>query len=368
MFALRLGSLNALEATQGEGGFWRRWIGGPLPSADTMGRVVGCMKPDEARSLLADQYRGLARQKALPPLVAGMRVLVLDGHEAPGSYLRCCDGCSSRQVKTREGARTQYFHKYVAASLICGGDMTLVLDVEPIGPGEGELTAARRLLARVTEHYPRAFDVVLGDALYAAAPFFSQVRSLGKHFLVVSKDNAHKEAHALMDQIVQEQPPQKLRQRGREIQAWDLSGIELEADFDESVRMVHVHEQWTVRRQRTGETETCTSTWRWVMSLPAPLAPLGAVILIGHSRWAIENQGFNEAVTEWELDHAYRHDPVAFEVLWLMGYLAMNLVRAFVRRRIKPGWPLVSIRHVVRLMAAALYGGLAHLPRAQAPG
>ena len=35
-----------------------------------------------------------------------------------------------------------------------------------------EVAAAIRLLERVCKAYPRAFDVVLGDALYARADFF----------------------------------------------------------------------------------------------------------------------------------------------------------------------------------------------------
>jgi len=47
----------------------------------------------------------------------------------------------------------------------------LLLDHEPQRPGEEEVETALRLLARVIPAYPRAFDVVLADALYAEAPF-----------------------------------------------------------------------------------------------------------------------------------------------------------------------------------------------------
>jgi hypothetical protein len=44
--------------------------------------------------------------------------------------------------------------------------LAVPLDVELLRPGEGEETAAKRLLERVFDHYPRFFDVVCGDALY----------------------------------------------------------------------------------------------------------------------------------------------------------------------------------------------------------
>ena len=45
--------------------------------------------------------------------------------------------------------------------------MSLLLDADPIRPGEDEIAAARRLFDRVIDCCPRAFDVALGDGLYA---------------------------------------------------------------------------------------------------------------------------------------------------------------------------------------------------------
>ncbi len=64
----------------------------------------------------------------------------------------------------------------------------LLLDCEPMRPGEDEVTCAVRLLTRVLEAYPRALDLVLADALYATAPFFNFVIDRGKHVLSVLKD------------------------------------------------------------------------------------------------------------------------------------------------------------------------------------
>ena len=44
MFLARLGSLNALEQT-GSSRWWQRWLGSPLPSADTVGRVCAKVLP-----------------------------------------------------------------------------------------------------------------------------------------------------------------------------------------------------------------------------------------------------------------------------------------------------------------------------------
>ena len=64
----------------------------------------------------------------------------------------------------------------------------LLLDQEPQRPGEDEVQTALRLLTRVIPAYPRAFTLVLADALYAQAPFFNFLLAHGKHALAVLKD------------------------------------------------------------------------------------------------------------------------------------------------------------------------------------
>ena len=54
-------------------------------------------------------------------------------------------------------------------------------------PKEDEVATAIRLLRRVLALYPRAFDLVLADALYARADFFNFLPAHRKHALVVLK-------------------------------------------------------------------------------------------------------------------------------------------------------------------------------------
>jgi len=48
------------------------------------------------------------------------------------------------------------------------------LDAEQQLPGEDEVACAIRLLDRVVAKYPRAFDVVIADALYARSDFLTE--------------------------------------------------------------------------------------------------------------------------------------------------------------------------------------------------
>jgi hypothetical protein len=102
MLTVRVGSLNGLE--QGRpGGRWARWLGGALPSADTLGRVAASVPPADIRALLRGHYRARKRRKSLLALPGRLQPLILDGHEFGASYRRHCPGCLRRTVATARG-------------------------------------------------------------------------------------------------------------------------------------------------------------------------------------------------------------------------------------------------------------------------
>jgi hypothetical protein len=110
-----MGSLNALEQTKGNA-FWKGWLGREgLPSADTMGRVFAQIDSDAIRKALQHIYSRLKRNKVLKPSFGGLFAFIVDGHESSASYLRCCNGCLTRTVNTKDGDKIQYYHRNVSA-------------------------------------------------------------------------------------------------------------------------------------------------------------------------------------------------------------------------------------------------------------
>ena len=91
------------------------------------------------------------------------------------------------------------------------------------------------------------------------------------------------------------------------------------------------------------------------------------MVQLGHARWGIENQGFNELVNRWHADHVYKHSPTAMLVFWLMAMVGLNLFLAFYHRNLKPtARKAASMLHIARLIAAELYVGWQEGP-ARAP-
>jgi len=362
MFWSRLGSLNALELTAGSR-FWETWLDEPVCSADSIGRVYALLDADGLRQGIHHIYDCLKRNKALPD-VHGIGVAVLDGHESHASYLRHCSGCLERTIHFETGDRVQFYHRHVTLMLLPGvtpgrEPLRLLLDHEPQRSGENEVTTALRLLKRVILAYPRAFDLVLADALYASAPFFNFLLAHHKHALVVLKDdrrNLYSDAAGLFRSTA----PAQGRYRGRQCSWWDFPDLLSWPQVNSPVRVIRSLETYSVRRQLDKRHESQTSDWIWATTLPVWQAPTERAVALGHHRWDIENHGFNELVNQWDADHVFKHDANAMECFLLDAFLAYNIFHAFLALNLKPAVRAVRTQAFwVSLIAAELYRDIA---------
>jgi len=353
----RIGSLNGLEQTR-EHSFWRRWLGREVPGADTVARVFCQVESDSLRESLFILTKTIRRNKTLTAFTQGLYMLVLDGHESSASEKRCCEGCLSRVLHTTSGDKTEYYHRNVTA-LLRAGNLALPLDMEPQRPGEDEVAAATRLFCRLVKKLPRAFEGVAADALYARAGFFKEVLEHGKDVIVVLKDERRdlfQDARALFDTM----PPQStVTEKGVEKQMWDLEHFTTWEALGREVRVVRSLEKRKVKRQRNKQEEEQVSDWMWVTTLAQHRAGTESVIRMGHGRWSIENEGFNELANDWNINHVYRHHPIAIEAFWLITFLAYNLFTIFINRNLKP---ILRHRHTAlhfaNLIQADFYAAL----------
>jgi hypothetical protein len=360
LFWARLGSLHALETVK-KARFWKRWLGREMSSVDTLGRVFADLRVEGLRKGLRHVYTRLKRNKALPGM-RGWDVAVLDGHESHASYRRHCSGCLRRTVHGEKGDRVQFYPRQV--TLLLGGEkFHLLLDLEPQRPGEDEVTTALRLLARALTAYPRAFQILLADSLYAQAPFLNFLLAQGKHAVVVLKDerrDLYRDALGLFALT----PPQSGSYRSHDCRWWDVTDLRSGLQVQAPLRVVRSQETYTVRRQEGGENQTQSSDWIWVTTLPAAVVPTASVVLWGHARWDIENHGFNELVNGWYADHVYKHEPLALEAFLLSIFLAYNLFHGWLARNLKPSLQRGKTQVFwARRMAAELYGDPGVLPR-----
>lgn len=350
MYVLRLRSFNALEQELRVGKRWEAWVGSRKPSADTIGRVFAKMSPDELRQILVAIQRSAWRRKAIH-LRPGesYRVVAVDGHEIGASRARCCPECLVREVKAGDETVLEYYHRIVVAQWV-GVIPPAILDLERIGPKEGEVPAARRLLERVLRQHSRLIDVISADALYLEAPFLKQVLDAGKHAVIVMKQGRrelYQDAERLRSLI----EPQVLADGPRTTRLWDIPNLSSFTTLDRPVRVVWAQEQTHKRKIVGGKAKDVLEekTWIWVTDLPSAVVPPTKIQRWGHDRWDLENRGFNELTTLWHMDHYFIHDTTAIETLLLTLALAFVTTYLFYARNLKAS----ARRHLTRLALAA---------------
>ena len=349
----QLGSLNALEQIKKQS-YWKRWLGADLSSADTLGRGFSHTGADSIRKAARHIYSRLKRNKVLRPAYAGMFALIIDGHESHHSQLRSCPGCLERRLHTKSGIKRENYHRHVMASLLCKG-ICLPLDMEPQAPGEDEVSCAARLLVRVFKDYPKAFDLILADGLYARAPFFKLAKKHGKDVIVVLKDERRdllKDAKGLFKQ----EKPIVCQDGKVERQCWDIEGFTSWEQLGREIRVVCSMERKRVKRQKTKKIHFENSEWVWASTISKQRLGTEDFVKFGHGRWKIENNGFNELVNYWHADHLYCHNPAAIEAFGLLTMLAYILFHAFINRNLKAVIRhKYTKKHLARMITAEIY-------------
>ena len=310
-----------------------------VPSVSTIARTADTMDLKEIRAVGLTIYKKARAKKMLEPF-CGMWVGVVDGHEQITSAYCKCKYCKERTVTRKDGVKdTQYYHEFTAF-ILAGPKISYTLDIEPILPGEGEITSAYRLIERVCKNYPKAFSVVIGDGLYLKETVFNLLKRHHKYAIAVLKEERRQlfeEANRLSLLV----EPVVYRKKKTYYRVWEHSIEGCWDGYGKGVRVIASEEATPVRvHSKDGkyfEDKLKKVKWMWVTSLPCSedLAGLKNTVSICHSRWQIENQCFNETVNTWNADHIYRHSANAIIAFLLLLFICVNIFNIFRIRNIK---------------------------------
>jgi hypothetical protein len=317
-FVFRLRSFQQLEAEISQTRF-QNWIGASRAFQDDVLRysLSGFSLPP-LEHMLVQVNRTLKRNKVFDTgRVQGRIVAAMDGIEVLSSYSRCCDACLERRVPLRKAGvkveQVQYYHRAVACQIV-SSPVKAVLAVEWLQPGEGEDTAALRLLNKLPEAYGSAFfDILLLDALYAQAPLLRCVARHGWDVVISLKRNQPELYQSAVRLFARRPADQECTEQigGKtyQCQIWDTPQLPLSADDSLALRVVRSEEKLTQNHYRGGklQPETTEHEWMWMTTLEAQAFPAKVVRQLGHDRWKQENNGWNDMTQNWALKHGFLH-------------------------------------------------------------
>ena len=318
-FVFRIPSFKQLEGEIAEPSF-QRWIGAPRPFKDDVLRYSLCgFDLNGLEQMLVDINRQLKRNKVFDQgRVQGHIVAALDGIEVLSSYSRCCDSCLERRIKSmdsegNEVVQIQYYHRAVGCQIV-SSPVKPLLAVEWLQPGEGEDTAALRLLSRLPDLYgSRFFDILLMDSLYAQAPAIKLVIQNGWGLVVTFKQerrDLYQDAMGLFRQRPHNVCFSEKRNGGDyEVKIWEARDLSFTGDYPQPVTVVRSEENVTKNHYQGKKlvAETTAHGWMWISTLDPKIFSATQVRALGHDRWKNENNGWNDLTQNWALKHGFLH-------------------------------------------------------------
>lgn len=328
MSACRYRSLNALEQDfRDRKRQWPKVIAKHLPSADRVGEVMDeNVHAGELRRMQERILKRAQRMKALH-VAKGFRHRVgsVDAHELFATRHRSCAGCLRRWLRVDGRMVLEYYHRVVVFELV-GVHPSVMVDLEPLLPGEDEVEAAQRLVERVLKRCPWICDVVVADAAYQEAPFFRYLRALGKHVVAVLKDERRDLLQDAAGMLPHRQPAKVI-----------VEEHHCRGQLGSEARVIHCEVETTQRTRRGTQwvMETTENRWWWVTTLTAAQASAEEIMRMARRRWVQENS-FNELVCHWAMDHRFKHEANAIVTFLLTLFIAHFLEHLFYARGLQP--------------------------------
>jgi len=355
-FLLRMGSIRQLSLDVHSGKirkflpdvdkdtFCANTIGNGLEEIDT---VMLCQELSIVpKKLRRNKSYGTARH---PKTIGGLRIAALDGTEYFRSENIHCPDCMEFHIKTKEGVLVNYTHRIVLMYLVGRMDesaVQVILGAEPTYPKdaiegeesghEGESTAAKRLVKKMTDLYGKSFfDVLTTDALYTTNPFVTLVNSLGKYLVSrVKRDDTtlYQEIETLSDRI----EPIHIDDREDRVECWiyEIDQIQGALDWDVPTRGFKIIEK-DYKIDKGNKVYTKEETFRCMTTLPKDKADADVVRQIVHAKWGIENNAIKDLKDNWYMTHNFHHTPNATYAALLIMFIAYNLFYAYVFRHLK---------------------------------
>jgi hypothetical protein len=343
--ASRIKSFYQLER-MGMNGELAKAIRGEKPSADTIAYSMVNGNAEELKDCNARIINKARYNKVFQKgTIRRWTVCGIDGTETYSTKTPC-EGALGWSIRRYPGRKDEYYEKAVALSYV-GDGPHLLLGMERVRPGEGEFTAAIRLLKEAAKRNNSYSDIICADALYAAAPFINEVLEQHKHVVIKVKQ----EDRALvkdMDGLVANREPDVILhgvtpkgEKGKDghgvnynLKIWDEENFTSWDGVKSPLRCLKVEETrvTTCRGEITGETVT---ECHIVTTVPKAIMEADIVWQIMHRRWDIENNTFCDLKQNWGFRHCYIHDPKAIEVWYTIFCVAVNLMMLFLFRNLK---------------------------------
>jgi hypothetical protein len=300
--------------------------------------------------------------------IDGFNVVAIDGSEVFRTKCKSwsCEECRITEITKEDGTKELQYHEDIVAACYAGRHPNLVLGLERVKPGEGETSAAMRLLTELHLRHNRYADIITLDSLYAKPPIINEIIDQNMIAVIrVKQQNYHiiRDAEELfagrkpdfsgvlsLNSSWYPDDDTSGRKYCYRVRIWDSPGFESWSKVKTPLRVLRIEE---TRVSHSGKILSEPVVTHLVTTADEVTVPTETLWRILHRRWDIENKVFHDLKKFWGFGHNYHHDPTTFMVMLYLAVIAMNLTFLFYHRRLpkifKDQYSLLSLREMIKI-------------------
>jgi hypothetical protein len=326
LFSLKDPSLLAFDERRAKAENLRQVFGiENIPSDTQMRTILDGVEPESLRPLFKKTVQQLQRGKVLEKMTfMGKYYLTsIDGSGYFSSKRVHCQACLQRKNK-RTGEIT-YAHQMLGVAIVHPEHKAVIpLMPEPIIKQDGEKkndcerNAAKRLLAKLRQDYPRLALVIIEDALSANAPHIKELKRHNFRFILGVKPGDHAylfnyvaQAHSAGQTTEFEVQVDGVGHRFRFLNDAPLN------ETNPDVR-VNFLEYWETKGDKI-------QYFTWITDFTITKNNAFDLMRGGRARWKIENETFNTLKNqgyhfEHNFGHGKNHLSVVFAMLMMLAF------------------------------------------------
>lgn len=318
-----------------------------MPHSDTLNYYLERLSPNCLSQLRKKLIKKLIRMKSFDrgKLLGQYWRVILDGTGLFYFKEKHCENCLSTTILQEDGTKAKaYYHKVLEAKLVLSEKIVVSLDTEfienekeDVPKQDCETAAAKRLLDRVAEDYPKLPICIQGDNLYETESLMEICRRKKWKYLFTHKATRQK----LLDESyewIREGGGSTLvvgigKEKGR---GEYINHIEETAGKKEAANLFSY-----AYETKDGQ----TVTFRWLTDIELTERNLEEMVNAARGRWKIENEGFNNQKNGiYDIEHLNSRNSNAMKNHYLLTqvadiimqiYLAWNPLRKAIKQSIK---------------------------------
>lgn len=307
-----------------------------MPHYDTLNYYLEKLSPECLSGLRKKMVTGLLRGKYFNRgrLLGKYWRVILDGTGLFYFKEKHCDNCLCTTQKTEDGKiQKLYYHKVLEAKIVLSEHMIISLGTEfienedeNVSKQDCEINAAKRLMRRLKEEYPRLPVCIQGDALYAAETIMQLCRKYGWEYLFTQKDTRQKLLDEGFEWIKSGDGAERKSELCKE------NGTACYANHVEKVagkkEVMNVFEYEYETEDGEGKKHHVCS--KWISSIELTKRNIEEMILAGRGRWKIENEGFNNQKNGiYRIEHLNSRNSNAMKNHYLLTQISDILMQLY---------------------------------------